>query len=328
MKYAGIPRLLRAAAAVMLASSAAALPGGCAAIGTVPKATDIKAMNEERVKEPYVIGAGDTIAIKFFFNDRLNESVVVRPDGKISLQLINDVIAAGFTPQQLGDYLTRRYAEALKSSAESYVLGIGDTVSVKFFYNDTLNDEVMIRPDGKISLQLVNDVTAAGLTPAGLKEALEKAYAKVLEHPDVTVAIKEFKTPVATAIVTKFATNKVYVGGEVTTPTLIPLKGQVTVLKAIIHAGGPRNTARLNNVVLIRHNVSERPSVYSLDINDIISGRTEDVILKPYDVVYVPKTTIAKVDLFVEQYVIKLIPINVLFGFQYYTNSNSVQVER
>ena len=207
---------------------------------------------------------------------------------------------------------------ALNSQKENlpYVLGIGDLIEVKFFYNEKLNDEVTIRPDGKISLQLIGDVKAAGLTPAQLRSQLTRKYSKFLELPEVTVAVKDFTS------------QKIYIGGEVARPKLIPLRGMLRTLDALIEAGGPLHTAKLHNVILIRYNGTQKPDAYSLDLGRVISGEIPDVILKPYDIIYLPKTTIAKVNLFVDQYIYRVLPIQkVLFSFPYHLNPE-VEVEQ
>jgi protein involved in polysaccharide export with SLBB domain len=205
---------------------------------------------------------------------------------------------------------------------ETYVLGIGDIIATKFFYNEKLNEEVTVRPDGKISLQLIGDVTAAGVTPIQLATELRGAYSKVLrmDSPQVSVIVKNVKAPEMAVIVKDFTQQRVYVGGEVTRPGLIPLRGMLRMLDAVILTGGALNTANMTNVKLIRHKGSQKPDVYTFDLNSVIEGETPDIILKPYDIVYLPKTTISKVDLFMEQYLYKVFPFQTLFNLNYYIN--------
>ena len=80
---------------------------------------------------------------------------------------------------------------------------VGDKFSVRLFYNPDLNQEVTVRPDGKISLLLVHDLSVLGLTPSELTDLLTESYAKHLQQPEVTVAVNSF------------AAQKVFVGGEV-----------------------------------------------------------------------------------------------------------------
>ena len=201
------------------------------------------------------------------------------------------------------------------SMTDSYVLGVGDLIAVKFFYNDKLNEEVTIRPDGKISLQLVGDVQAAGLTPLQLEEQLTAKYSRIIKSPELGVIVKEFTA------------ERVYVGGEVARPGLISKVGMLRILDAVLQSGGALDTAKLNSVILIRYNGSNKPDVYTLDLNRVIKGETPDIVLRPYDIVYVPKTTIAKVDVFVSQYLHKLLPSNFVFSLPYNLNPD-VKVTR
>jgi len=93
-----------------------------------------------------------------------------------------------------------------------YIIQAGDQLDIKFFYNPELNDSVTVRPDGKISLQLVDEVQAAGQTPAQLDDFLTEKYAKELRKPVITVIVKSF------------ASQRVYVGGEVNRQVLWPLR--------------------------------------------------------------------------------------------------------
>jgi protein involved in polysaccharide export with SLBB domain len=206
---------------------------------------------------------------------------------------------------------------ALNSQKENqtYILGVGDLIDVKFFYNEKLNDEVTIRPDGKISLQLIGDVEAAGLTPPQLGSRLAGKYSKFLELPEVTVIVKDFTS------------QKIYVGGEVPRPKQISLKGMLRTLDAVIEAGGVLDTAKLENVVLIRQDNTRRPVVYSLDLKKVMSGEIPDVILRPYDIIYVPKTKIAKLNQFADQYIYKLLPIQKAFISLQYNLNPEVEVK-
>ena len=294
----------------------------------------------------YILGSGDKIGIRFFHNSKLNDEVIIKPDGKISLQLIGDVIAAGLTPEQLTSKLKSKYDEVLKASNETYILDFGDKVAIKFFYNSKLNDEVFVRPDGKISLQLIGDVFAAGLTPDQLSSKLDKKYSNILElsnatvivtefreieltvivreftNQELAVIVKEFTSPELTVIVEKYANQKIYVGGEVKKPGPIIMKGMLRTLEAVIAAGGALDTARFDNIFLIRYNASKynaskKADVYSVNLNKIVIGELPDIILRPYDIVYLPKKTISKINLIVDQYFYNFLPKNAHLGFNY-----------
>lgn len=183
-------------------------------------------------------------------------------------------------------------------SAMAYRIRTGDDLDIKFFYTKELNESTKVRPDGFISLQLVDDVKAEGLTPQELKTTLTSRYA---EH---------LKTPVVSVIVRAFTGFRAYVGGEVGTPQLVPLEGGITPLQAIMRAGGVRTTADLRSVVLIRKGPQGEPVPYRLDLSDdalTSAKRDARVALRPSDVVYVPRSRIANANLFVQQYISDLL---------------------
>jgi protein involved in polysaccharide export with SLBB domain len=188
---------------------------------------------------------------------------------------------------------------------EEYKLQKGDVIEVKFSYNPEFNEKVEIGPDGRISLQMVGEIVAAGLTRAGLQQEIVKRYSRILKSPDAVV------------IVRNYVGQKVFVGGEVNTPGLFPLDGEMTVLQALLRAGGLKNTAKKNNIVMIRKREDNSPQVMILDLKKMMSEGQQITYLRPYDVVFVPKSRIARVDQFIDQYMRQLLPISVVAGFSF-----------
>ena len=198
-----------------------------------------------------------------------------------------------------------------------YKIQVGDQIDVKFYFNPDLNEHLVVRPDGKISMQLVSEMQAAGLTPKELSEALKKEYARELAKPELSVIMRTFSA------------QRVYVGGEVGRPGEKALVGPLTVLQAVSMAEGFKNTARMTEVVVIRRRPDGRPLVIPLNIKAAISGTdvSQDLSLMPFDVVYVPRSSLASADLFMEQAVSKMIPVSFHFRLDRFFfdegNSNS-----
>lgn len=187
-----------------------------------------------------------------------------------------------------------------------YQIQEGDDLTIKVFDRPELEETVRVRPDGKISVMLLDDVTAAGLTTAELDRALSERYAEFYREPQVTV------------IVRTFANFRIFVGGEVAQPGPISLQGKLTALQAVLQAGGFLGTARTDSVVLIRRSQEiAGPRIEKIDLKDVINKGVPDVELEPFDVVYVPMSRIAKMDKFVDQYIRQLLPISLNAGFQY-----------
>jgi len=189
-----------------------------------------------------------------------------------------------------------------------FYLQPGDVIDIKFYYNPDLNETVTIRPDGKISLQLIGEIDAADKTPSIVNEVIIEKYKKFLKKPEVVVIVKGF------------GGHKVYVGGEVMSPGVMPCDGTTTALQAILTAGGFRETAQPRSVILISKGPENKPVFRKLDLKaDVLLGKAmgRDVLLKPFDILYVPKTAIAKLNKFVEQYITKMIPGTLSAGFAY-----------
>lgn len=181
---------------------------------------------------------------------------------------------------------------------KEYRIQPGDQLDVKLFYNPELNEQLIVRPDGKITLQLVNDVVAAGLTPAELTVVLTRAYSSELRNPKVAVILK---TSVA---------DRVYVDGEVNRAGLIPLVGPTTLLQSISQAGGMKETAKSGEIILLRKSEDNKLTVHRVNVEGALSGDgAQDIILKPNDIVFVPKSSISNINTWVDLYIRRNIPI-------------------
>ncbi|OPY76417.1 MAG: Polysaccharide biosynthesis/export protein [Syntrophorhabdus sp. PtaU1.Bin050] len=188
----------------------------------------------------------------------------------------------------------------LYTSDTQYRIQPGDTLDVKFFYNPELNAEnIPVRPDGRISLQLIDDVRAAGFTPEELRNLLKRRYEDT-ELRDVYVAV----------IVRTMTGQKVFIDGEVGRPGLVTLIGPMTILQALAQSALRWDTARLNEVIVIRRGADNRRIITTVNLKEAIDGNdpNQDILLMPYDIVYVPKTPIANVDVWVDQYIRRMIP--------------------
>jgi polysaccharide biosynthesis/export protein len=185
-----------------------------------------------------------------------------------------------------------------------YMIQVGDELDLIFLYNAELNQlRLPVRPDGRISIPLVKEVVVAGLSPKKLEELLTEKYRPELKKPDITV------------IVRTFSAQKIFVDGEVNRAGLVPFTGTlvgppITVMRAIAQAGGLKDTARRTQVLVIRPNQDGPPFTSVVDLTKAIDGtdKSQDIALMPYDIVYVPKSAIANVNLFVQQYITQNIP--------------------
>lgn len=177
------------------------------------------------------------------------------------------------------------------------VLEPGDEIEVKFFYTPELDIKQTVRPDGKISLQLIPEVTAQGKTVAELRQELKKLYDPYLRKPEIAVVARSFYN------------QRVFVGGQVLRPGVVEMPGQMTALEAIMEAGGfDIRTAQRKSVIVIRYSDGKRQA-YKLDLNKAVVGKeTKPFYLKPKDIVHVPRTSIAKLNQWIDQHINKIIP--------------------
>ena len=190
----------------------------------------------------------------------------------------------------------------------TYRLEVGDIFEVKVYNHQNLSESLVVRPDGKVSLLLAEEIQAAGLTPAELDSVLTEIYCERIHNPELAIILR------------KFAGNRVYVGGEVIDPKELWIEGRLTLLQAIYKAGGFKESAKINSVVLLRDRDSDTPEVKLVDVKKVLSQGVGDIVLYPYDAVFVPKTFIAKADKFVDQYINKIVPRNLSAGFAWTYN--------
>jgi protein involved in polysaccharide export with SLBB domain len=316
-----IARLPMKSAALLLLTLA--LLTGCAShqpMGRLLDREGIIALNGSAADAPFRLTPGDRVAVKFFYNKELNEEVTIRPDGKISLQLVDEVMAAGRTPEELGRLLTLAYAKAFGTNSDRYLLGIGERVSIKSFYHDKLNEDVVIRPDGKISMQLAGEVQAAGVSPNQLAATIAERLRSFLDAPDVSVIVRDFRRPELSVIVRESAAQRIFVGGEVKQSGVLLLHGGLGLLAATVQAGGVLDSARLEDVVLLRHDSASEPTIYSINLKSILQGETMDLALRPMDVVYVPKSAAADAAATIRQRIYNLLPSQFMFSMGYQLN--------
>ena len=181
-----------------------------------------------------------------------------------------------------------------------YKVQPGDTLSVKFYYHPDHDTDVFVRPDGSIQMPLVGDVPAGGVTPQTLAQDLERRYSKNLRDPRIAVTVKTMNQ------------TKVYVGGEVNRPGFVAYREGLTAAQALLEAGGPKDTANPEEIVFLQKFGDDnkyRPAKLNLAKMLADGDVSADVPLNPSDVIFVPKSTVAKVGLWFNQYLWNIIPI-------------------
>ena len=182
----------------------------------------------------------------------------------------------------------------------NYIIRPGDELQIDFYLNPEFNRDVVVRPDGEVTLDVVGTVAAAGLTPEQLEAKLNQGYMRELRNPGATVRLKNSPS------------WRVYVEGQVAHAGAFTLQPGMTALQAIADAGGVTDTGGPSKAVLIRRDACGNPQGMLVDLAAADNGggkKVDDVALMPADVVVVPRSMIANVDLFVKQYIQNLLPI-------------------
>lgn len=173
-------------------------------------------------------------------------------------------------------------APAAAANAEyNYLIGPGDSVNIVVWRNPELSMMVPVRPDGKITTPLVEDLPAAGRDASTLAREIEKALAKYIRDPVVTVIVSNFVGPYS---------EQVRVVGEAAKPMTLPFKQKMTMLDLMIAVGGITDFADGNRAVLLR--TSENGKQYSVRLRDLIKRGdvSANVELKPGDVLIIPQS--------------------------------------
>jgi protein involved in polysaccharide export with SLBB domain len=196
-------------------------------------------------------------------------------------------------------------------ATDEYHIQSGDELHVRFTYQPELSEQIPVRPDGRISLATTGEIVATGLTPTELEQVVARKSERRLKNPEVVV------------VVTKIAEQRVYVGGEVAKPGYVTLLAGMTPLQAVVQTGGFRPTAKMDSVLLLTPGEGGKFSAARMDMEQVVAdGIPERVRLHPGDVVYVPATWIADMNVVVDQYVRGLIPALPRVGVGYSLSGN------
>jgi polysaccharide export outer membrane protein len=158
---------------------------------------------------------------------------------------------------------------------DGFVIGPDDVLSIIFWRDKEMSTQVTVRPDGKISLPLLNEVQAAGLTPADLRAQVAAESKRFFENPSVTVVVNQINS------------RKVFITGQVVKPGPYALTTPTTVLQLISMAGGLKDFADGKNIMILRPE-NGRTTSYPFNYKEIGKHLRQNIELKPGDTVVVP----------------------------------------
>jgi protein involved in polysaccharide export with SLBB domain len=181
---------------------------------------------------------------------------------------------------------------------ETYRIEPGDSIQIRYTFHPEMNQDEVVRPDGKITATMVGDINVAGMTTAELARFMVERTSHRLRDPEVVVEVAQFNE------------KSVYVGGEVGKPGTIPYHRGLSPLQAILAAGGFLDTARLDSIILVRADMQENDFISrKLNLHEVVvEGTKEPIALAPRDVIFVPRTSIANANIWVRQHITDLVP--------------------
>jgi polysaccharide export outer membrane protein len=167
------------------------------------------------------------------------------------------------------------------SAKYKYLIGAGDTLSLIVWRNPDLSMSVPVRPDGKISLPLVEDLPVAGKDPVMVAREIEGALSKYIRDPVVTVVVTQFAGPYS---------EQIRVIGQATKPQALPYRENMTLLDVMIAVGGMTDFADGNRANILR--TSEGNKLYSVRLNDLVrkGDISANVAVRPGDILIIPES--------------------------------------
>lgn len=269
---------------------------------------------------------GDEVDLRIPDAPQFDHTARVRPDGRVAFPIIGTVRLQGRTSEDVQLELRDRLdAIAGEESSREYLLHANDEIEVKFPYQSQLNEVVRLRPDGMVQLQMIGTVKAEGLSPEELKKILVERYARYLRRPDLAVIVKSFNsqsvrtvggtgragmrglTPVL--MVRSFQPLQVFVGGEVSRPGTLAYRPGLSLLQAMIEVGGQLPSGELTELVILRRAADNSVELLQAGTNaQMVRAPMQDIPLKPFDVVILPKSNVATLADKLNQYVYNLVP--------------------
>jgi polysaccharide export outer membrane protein len=299
-------RLWALAAACAIASSgvrAAAQQPGTA--GTQPPALTELNLQDANQPSPTVFEREDIVKMLVWGYPELTHSATIQEDGTATFPLVGEVAAAGRTAAQIRDEIVRRFTTIADDQPRR--IRREDTLTVSVWGQPDLTYTGEVQVDGRLTLPLIGTIQAEGRTLDEVKETIAAKMARYFRDPRVSVlpdrVVKDtVLNPRVSILPEKLRDRTVAVIGEVNRPGLYPIRGKLRVLEALAMAQY-LESGQLNSVVLIR-DYQGRPQYSALRLRDYINRKSDDqnVYLSSDDIVIVPKTFIAKVNTFVDQW--------------------------
>jgi polysaccharide export outer membrane protein len=255
----------------------------------------------------YYLSPGDEIRVSVFGSAELSRTLKIPPDGHVFFPMVGDVGVDGMSIPEFRQILVERLR-----TADEQRIGTGDQITVRVYRNDDLGITTIVPSSGRVNMPLAEDVELAGLTVEEASQAISKKLLPYVVRPSVSVSILKsasglpgrISDPQVSVEVLGFGGHKILVLGEVQNPGIYVNEGGGRVLEMVARAGGANKDAQMKNVALIRPGTETSPprnTIVNLDRFIKHGDLEQNPTIQRGDIIYVPKTTIAKMALFFEQ---------------------------
>lgn len=258
----------------------------------------------------YRVQPGDQVDVSFLTAAELGGSKLVLPDGSIEMPYVGNVKVAGLTPDEARQTLESAYSRVLKKPqvtfSISHAMSQLDNLRTSLTNPATgLSREITVGSDGRASFPLLGAMSLQGMTLSQLQKTINQRYAKEVGQVSADVLLKST------------AANEVFVLGEVAQPGAYPIRRPVSVLEALTLAKGAGPAARLESVVIMRRN-GNQVEARTYDVAAALNGKAPQfAFLQPDDLLYVPKSRLARAGAFSKQLADIIMFQGVGFSFGY-----------
>lgn len=317
------------------------MSGGCSKKGTKPPEAQIDVQKEFDPFDPsllpedvYRVRRGDQLAMRFLYNPELNvDAVMVRDDGLVTFPVIGDVEVVDKSSKELTEEVSQLYKAWVERSGYGKYMRAGDEIQLRFTYNPHLNQRTVVRPDGKVSLLKLREVQAEGLTFEQFEKNVFDGYSRFIKDLEMSLYLLNSRTRKLytadgdiTVIVTNPQPKEIFIGGEVVKPSVISFRDWLTPLQAISQAGGMKDSANGAGVVYITRDANGDAITAWLNLDDYLKkGVKQNLYLRHGDMLIIPRSGIARLNLAVRQYIRDALPIQTHFAFNYAVNDRNNQ---
>ena len=251
--------------------------------------------------QDYRIGVSDELNIDFYYQPQINRTVVVRPDGKMTLPIKGDFHAAGLKPDELASVIKNQYSDIFNKpivvvSVNKFSSKI--TELQKAITNAPRGQAklVSIGPDGNVYLPLLKGIKAAGKTIDELRDTINNEYRYEFNNLNVSILIESI------------VGNRVFIFGEIPRPGPVQMTKPMTLMQLFASVGGYLPTSAMDQVKIMYWNERNESILRTVNLYNIMNNLKleEDMVVPNNSVIYVPKTGIAKMNQFVDQYIRQL----------------------